>query len=137
MRHVDDITLAQRREQMLSMNKTHIDLANKINEKLALAIDAIEPTTMKPAEISSLFKTAAELERKARIDTEAQEEMQRDSFVDPEMKQQKKQVATGDLAEVAKILLKAGALPNLKIKQTTTTEVSSDNPIDVEAQDVD
>lgn len=131
MRFVDVTTMAQRKEQMLAMNKTHIDLANKLNDKLKLAIEVMDPAAMKPAEISSLFKVAADLERKARIDTEAQEAMQRDLFVDPEQKKQKKTVKQDDLSEIAQILMNAGVL---KVTQTTTTEVKVDNAIDVEAE---
>ena len=89
--------------------------------------------------IASLMKTAAELERKARIDTEAQEEMRRDLLVDPEMRQQKKKANKDDLSEVVGILAKAGVLEGMKIKKTTTTttEVSADNSIDVDAEVVD
>jgi tRNA splicing endonuclease len=130
MHFVDVTTMAQRKEQMLTMNKKHIDMAMAINEKLSAAIDNIDPVGMKPAEISSLFKVAADLERKARIDNEAQDAMQREIFVDPEQKKQKKTVKTEELGEIAQILMNAGVL---KVTKTTTTEVKVDNAIDVEA----
>lgn len=136
MRYVDQITMAQRKEQMLSMNKTHIDLANSVNDKLKLAIAAIDPTGMKPSDISSLLKTAAELERKARIDTEAQEALQREMFVDPEQKKQKKLMNKDELGDVVQILANAGVLGSMKLTKTTTTELTMDNAIDVEAEEV-
>lgn len=136
MRNVDEITLAQRREEMLSMNATHISLARKVNEKINAALDAMVPTDMKPSEIASLMKTAAELERKARIDTEAQEELQRDLFVDPNLKNDKKQQKPEDMSEILKILGDAGMLDSLVVKKTTTTttELKVDNAIDVECE---
>jgi hypothetical protein len=136
MRFVDQTTMAQRREQMLTMNKEHIEMATALNSKIKMAIEAINPQTCKPSEIASLMKTATELERKARIDTEAQEELQRDLFVDPEQKKQKKIADKNDLSEVAQILAAAGVLPGFKVVKTTTTEITTDNVIDVEAEDV-
>ena len=67
------------------------------------------------------------MERKARIDSEAQDDMRRQLLVDnsnPELK--KTQTKQGDLGEVLQILLKAGALKNITtigVKETTTREV--------------
>ena len=125
MTECDRITMLQRKEEILGMNKAHIDMATKLREKLNTAIDAIEPLALKPAEIAALAKLSADMERKARLDTEAQEEMRQGLLVDnsnPELK--KAQTKQGDLAEVVQILLKAGALKSVTaigVKETTTT----------------
>lgn len=139
MKHVDELTLAQRKQEVLDMNAKHISLANKLNAKIEQAIDMIDVTQVKPSEIASLMKTAAELERKARIDTETQEEAQRGMFVDTNVKQNKKQASAADLTEVAQILAAAGALPGFKMKQTTTTttEIQTDDSIEVDAEVID
>lgn len=127
MAEVDRITMLQRKEEILGMNKAHIDMASKLRTKLEIAIDAIEPLALKPGEIASLAKLATEMERKARIDTDNQEEMRRTLIVDnanPELK--KAQTKQGDLSEVLQILLKAGALKSVTaigIKETTTREI--------------
>lgn len=127
MAECDRITMLQRKEEILSMNKAHIDMATKLREKLNAAIEAIDPSTLKPSEIASLAKLSADMERKARIDSEAQDEMRRQLLVDnsnPELK--KVQTKQSDLGEVLQILLKAGALKNVTtigVKETTTREV--------------
>lgn len=125
MAECDRITMLQRKNEILDMNKSHIDMATKLRKKMESAIDAIDPLTLKPGEIASLAKLASELERKARVDTEAQEALRNDLLVDnsnPELK--KAQTKQGDLNEVVQILLKAGALSNgaaIGVRETTTT----------------
>ncbi len=127
MTEVDRITMLQRKEEILGMNKAHISMASKLREKLETAINAIDPLALKPAEIASLAKLSSEMERKARLDTEAQEELRRELIVDnanPELK--KAQIKQGDLGEVLQILLKAGALKSVTaigVKETTTREI--------------
>ena len=120
----DRITLAQRRQEVLDMNKDHISMATRLREKLSSAIDSIDPVGLKPSEINSLMKTMAELERKARMDTIAVESQLADGFVDadnPELK--KSPTKQGDLKEVLGILMKAGALgdvTHIGMRQTET-----------------
>ena len=120
----DCITLAQRRQEVLDMNKDHISMATRLREKLSRAIDSIDPVGLKPSEINSLMKTMAELERKARMDTIAVESQLADGFVDadnPELK--KSPTKQGDLKEVLGILMKAGALgdvTHIGVRQTET-----------------
>ena len=102
-------------------------MAAKLRSKLSAAIDMIDPMSLKPGEIASLAKLAADMERKARTDTIAQEEMRRDAMVDtdnPDIK--KSPTKQADLSEVVGILLKAGALGDITqigVRQTQTTEV--------------
>lgn len=120
----DRITLAQRRSEILDMNKAHIDMAAKLRNKLATAIDLLEPATLTPKDINALFKTAAELETRARVDSVAQDEMLREiqhGVDNPELK--KSPTKKDDLAEVVQILLQAGALGSVTqigVKETTT-----------------
>jgi hypothetical protein len=128
MSEVDRITMLQRKEEILSMNKEHIDMATKLRDKLGTAINAIDPATLKPSDIASLMKLSTELERKARLDTEAQEELRSNLLVDtnnPELK--KVQTKQGDLSEVVQILMKAGALKSITaigVKETTREVVA-------------
>ena len=123
----DRVTLLQRRQEILDMNKDHVDMAAKLRQKLSTAIDQIEPALLKPGEIASLARLAAEMERKARVDTVAQEEMRRDLLVDHENPELKKSpTKQNDLSEVVGILLKAGALGDITtigVKETKTTQV--------------
>ena len=125
MSEVDRITMLQRKEEILGMNKEHIDMATKLRDKLSTAINAIDPATLKPSDIASLMKLSTELERKARLDTEAQEELRNNLLVDtsnPELK--KAQTKQGDLSEVLQILVKAGAL--VGIRETREVVVKTD-----------
>lgn len=127
MAEVDRITMLQRKDEILNMNKKHIDMATKINQKLESAIDRIQPEGLSPSEIVSLAKLSTDLERKARVDTEAQDAMRRELLVDntnPELK--KNQAKQSDLTEIMQILIKAGALQSvttLGVKETTTREI--------------
>ena len=128
MTECDRITMLQRRVEILDMNKEHVDMAARLRAKLSIAIDNIDPVALKPGEIASLAKVSADMERKARVDTVAQEEMRRELVSDsgnPDLK--KTPTKQGDLAEVVQILLKAGALGEITkigIRETKTTEVA-------------
>ena len=102
--------------------------AAKLRAKLSAAIDSIDPYSLKPGEIASLAKLSADMERKARVDTIAQEELRSNALVDTENPDLKKSTTKqSDLSEVVGILLKAGALGDLNavgVRQTTTTEVA-------------
>lgn len=125
----DRITMLQRKEEILNMNKEHIDMAAKLRQKIKNAIEAIDPESLKPSEIASLAKLAADMERKARIDAEAQEEIKNSiikaDFVgqqSPELKQPKQ----NNVQQVLQILLQTGAVKNVSaigVKETTTREI--------------
>lgn len=123
----DRLTLAQRRQEVLDMNRDHVDMAARLRAKLSTAIDNINPLELKPSEIGSLARIAADMERKARVDTIAQEEMRRELLTDTENPELKKApTKQSDLSEVVGILLKAGALGDITqigVRQTQTTEV--------------
>ena len=127
MAECDRITLLQRRQEVLDMNKDHVDMAARLRAKLSSAIDQIEPSALKPGEIATLAKLAADMERKARLDTIDQEELRRELVVDAENPELKKSpTKANDLSEVVGILLKAGALGDITqigVRRTETTEV--------------
>ena len=111
------------------MNREHVEMAAEIRKKLKVAINSIEPVGMKPTDITSLARLANEMERKARIDTIAQDEMRKQLLTDNEGPDLKKApTKQSDLGEVVNILMKAGALGDiaqLGVRQveTKTTEV--------------
>lgn len=124
--HCDEITLVQRRNEILNMNKDHIDMATKIRDKLDTAIDAVVPEMLKPNEIVALAKLAAEMESKARVDTITQEEMRSQLLSGQENPDLKKETTSqADLSEVVAILMKSGALKDVaKVATRQTTEVA-------------
>lgn len=123
----DKMTVLQRRQEVLDMNKDHVDMAARLRAKLSTAIDQIDPALLKPGEIASLAKLATEMERKARVDTIAQEEMRRELMIDTENPELKKNpTKSSDLSEVVSILMKAGALGDVSaigVRQTTEVVV--------------
>lgn len=139
MVYCDQITMTQRRREILDMNKTHVRMAAKMNKKIEEGIDAMDSQLLKASDIASLMRVAADLERKARVDSMSQEQMLADmskGVENPELK--KKSTNVNDLSEVVAILAKAGALDGLNLKQTVTTEVTlGDGAIDVLATEVD
>lgn len=124
----DRITMLQRRDEILSMNKEHVDMAATIRNKLKTAIDKIDENALKPGEIVALAKLAADMERKARVDTIEQEEARRPLVVDNDNPGLKKNLTKkDDLKEVMEILMKAGALGDIThigVRRTETTEVA-------------
>lgn len=122
----DRITIAQRRQEVLDMNKAHIDMAKRLRDKLSQAIDLVEPALLKPSELNSLLKTVTELEKKAALDNVSQEvalrEVAATSDDNPDVKIS--QTKRDDLGEVLSILLNAGALGDVThIGVRKTTEV--------------
>lgn len=138
MAECDRMTMAQRRDEVLHMNAEHISMAQRIRDKLSVAIDMIQPETLKPSELGSLMKLATDLERKARLDTIEVEDKLRDNFVDNENPNIKKSPTKhGDLGEVVQILLKAGALGSVTqigVRETTTREVVAMDSVGNEAR---
>jgi hypothetical protein len=120
-KNVDEITLAQRTKEIKEMNKTHVTMAQTLNKKLETAIAQIDPYSLSPREINSLMKTAAELERKARLDDPVAKPLALDDE-NPHLK--KDETKKEDIGEIIKILGGAGLLGNnFGVKQTTVTEV--------------
>lgn len=118
----DELTMQQRQQEILDMNKRHIDMAKTINEKLEIAIQKINPAVLEPKDITGLAKLATDLERKARIDMSNQYRPSVVEDTNPDLK--KATTKTEDLGEVLDILQKAGLLtPGAQVGIRTTTEV--------------
>ena len=127
----DRLTVAQRRQEVLDMNKEHIDMAQKLRKKLAAAIDLVDPATLKPSELNSLLKTVTELEKKAALDNVSQEIALRDSMQiseeNPDLKVS--QTKQDDLGAVINILMQAGALGDIThvgVRKTTELVVAKE-----------
>lgn len=115
MRECDKATLLQRRTEMIEMNSQHIKMATTLRSKLLAAMNMLEPGALKPTEIAQLAKLANSMEREARIDQIAQEEMRADLTKGDENPDLKKSVTkAGDLGEVLSVLMKSGALGDAK-----------------------
>lgn len=128
MTECDRITMLQRSSEILSMNAEHISMAKRLRDKLSTAIDVIDPKFIKPSELASLIRVGAELERKARVDSIAQDNcrsMLASDNNNPELR--KGQTKQSDLQDIITILMNAGALSHITtigIRETRTTEMA-------------
>lgn len=125
VKHVDSELVSRRRNDIVEMNDKHMTMAKKLNEVLAIAIDQIDPMSLGPKDLNALMRTASELERKAKVDqyelTVAGSPVSLFEDDNPNLK--KANVKSSDIGEIVKILAGAGALDNVGIRQTVTTEV--------------
>lgn len=119
-KYVDNLTLQQRQQEILDMNKKHIEMAQALNEKLATAINAIDPYELEPKDIKGLLQLSAELERKARLHNP---DVLRPELADENPNLKESPTKTEDLKEVLDILVKANVFKAIGVKKTTTTEV--------------
>ena len=142
MSHVDKVTLEQRHREILDMNKEYVGIAATLRGKLATAVQGLNPAELKPSDIGMLMKTAAEIEKKARLDTLVEDEhisaLSGNEEVASGIKK-KEAMKSDDMTEIVGILAKAGvlgALGGATVK--TTTEVTiKESPIDVTAVEED
>lgn len=132
IKHCDTVTLAQRRQEILDMNKEHIMMAAKLRGKLQVAINSVDPHELSPSDIVRLSKLSAELERKARVDTIAQDEMRRQLLVDtdnPELKKGK--IKKDSIEDVLSVLAQTGvfdkAAQTVGVRQTTEVVLKEDD----------
>lgn len=119
-KYVDELTMLQRQEEIIGMNKQHIDMAKAINSKLEQAIALLDPATMAPNEIKNLYQIATETERKARLDQPIKQ-IQLVDEDNPELRNVS--VESTDVKEILGILEQAGALKNSGVRQTVTEVV--------------
>lgn len=119
-KYVDNLTLQQRQQEILDMNKKHIEMAQALNEKLTTAINAIDPYELEPKDIKGLLQLSAELERKARLHNP---DVIRPELADENPNLKESPTKTEDLKEVLDILVKANVFKAIGVKKTTTTEV--------------
>lgn len=131
----DRVTVAQRHQEMLDMNSDYIKMAAALRSKLHVAVDSVVPETLRPGEIATLLKVAADLERKAHVDSVSQEEVLATVNRDDENPNlRKSETKKDDLGHVVKILLEAGALDGITqigVRKTTTTEVLAKKEDDI------
>ncbi|NLI59434.1 MAG: hypothetical protein GX387_13180 [Clostridium sp.] len=119
-KYVDNLTLQQRQQEILDMNKKHIEMATALNEKLATAINAIDPYELTPRDIKGLLQLSAELERKARLHNP---DVLRPELADENPYLKESPTKTEDLKEVLDILVKANVFKAIGVRQTKTTEI--------------
>ncbi len=119
-KYVDNLTLQQRQQEILDMNKKHIEMAQALNEKLATAINAIDPYELTPRDIKGLLQLSTELERKARLHNP---DILRPELADENPYLKESPTKTEDLKEVLDILVKANVFKTIGVRQTKTTEV--------------
>ena len=119
-KYVDNLTLQQRQQEILDMNKRHIEMAQALNEKLATAINAIDPYELAPKDIKGLLQLSAELERKARL---SDPDVLRPELADENPYLKESPTKTEDLGEVLNILTKANVFKAIGVRQTKTTEI--------------
>lgn len=120
-RHIDETIMVQREKEILEMNKQHVDMAMRLNQKISKAIDQLDPYAVSPRELSSLIKTATELERKGRLDQEIPGKSLVLGDENPELKEG--DIKTSDIGEILKVLGGAGVLGDIGVRKTVTTEV--------------
>jgi hypothetical protein len=101
------------------MNKTQLTTAQTMQEKLRMAVDALDPLILRPNEIVSMMKLATELEtritsyKEEAVESTAADSQSHDSAVTkPE-----------DMSEIIAILQKSGMLNNKQLGIETTTRV--------------
>lgn len=125
-KNCDDLTMAQRQNEILDMNKTHISMASVLRDKLNTAINLINPNSLEPKDIQGLFKLSVDIERKARLDEVIVVNAPKFDDENPALK--KSPTATNDLSEILQILGKAGVLQPgaLGIRQTQTTTTTTE-----------
>jgi len=122
-KYVDELTLQQRQKEILEMNKKHIEMATALNEKLATAINAIDPHELTPKDIKGLLQLSTELERKARLHNP---DLIRPKLEDDNPNLKESPTKTEDLGEVLDILIKANVFKTIGVKQTTEIVVKED-----------
>ena len=123
-KHADTLVVNQRRKELLDMNAAHVSLAQKLQKKLDTAIDNLNEYKLKPNELSTMLKTMAELERKARMDQVALVKPAVDADA-PELK--RAEPALDEMAEIVAVLKEAGLFDAVGVRKTVTTEVVMKN----------
>lgn len=126
---VDDGNQEKRIAAIKEMNERQLGMAQTLNEKLAAAIEGIDPALLRPNEIVNLMKVSTELER--RVTTYVDEKVE-STAVDTKSQQRPKTKAE-DLSEVLGILQSTGVLPGadtkkiVGVEQKTTILVKEDD----------
>jgi hypothetical protein len=145
----DRATMHQRRNEMVKMNNQNIIMAQKLRSKLDKALDLINPEDLSVRDIGSLTKLMRDMERDARIDAIAQEEMQADlakAGIEGSKDLKKNTTSESDLGEVLSVLIKSGAINTDSIgfkvtenKRGTTIKelIVKNSPVDTQSVEVE
>lgn len=126
---VDDGNQEKRIVAIKEMNAKQLDMAKQLNNKLAEAIQGLDPALLRPNEIVNLMKVSTELER--RITTYVDEKVE--STAVETKTQQRPKTRAEDLGEVLGILQSTGVLPGVDqkkivgVEQKTTILVKEDD----------
>jgi hypothetical protein len=128
--HVDQLIRNTRYNDLMEANKKHIEMATRLSEKLAVAIDNLDPYEIKPSQLNQLLRTAAELEHKARVDVVATgEKISENAGVVQATKKEAAPIKRDQMNEVLGILVESGAIG---IKETRTTELIREEVIEID-----
>lgn len=116
-RYTDDSIQEKRIVAIKEMNDKQLLMAQTIQNKLAVAIGALDPMALRPGEIVNLFKVATELER--RVTTYVDERV--DSVLVDSRSKQVSTTKPEDLGTIVSILQNAGVLDGkiIGVEQTT------------------
>lgn len=119
--HCQELSMKARKDRIVEMNTRQQRMSEALQEKLATAIDNIDPYTLTPGEINGLMKTAMQLERTAVVD----ETEEWTPMVTGGKSAEEKESVTkkDDLKEVMSILAAAGLMSNKTIGVEQTTRV--------------
>lgn len=125
IKHIDNLTMQQRQQEIVGMNQKHVNMALEINKKLEEAINNIDPLALKPNELVNLAKLSTELERKARLDIN---NLPKSPMEDDNPVLKRSITPTGEMSEIVNILQQTGVLQaalgiGVKKTETTVTEV--------------
>lgn len=133
-RFTDDMMAEDRAKAIQEMNARQLDMACRLQEKIATGIDYIDPMTLKPTELGNLMKLSTELERRIKI--AAPERVQ--GAVEEAGKARETMTKAADLSSVISILQQAGVLDGKTVgveQQTTTRLLAKDESSDADYAD--
>lgn len=109
---IDEQLTKERIDAAVSMNRKHINMAQKLQDKIDTAIDNIDPYMLSPKDITALMKMATDIERKAQLDDT---EIYKASIVDGGKDEKTVVTKKEDMTDILSILSQAGMLNNKQI----------------------
>lgn len=125
-RATDADSMTMRREAIHEMNKKQLSIANTMMDKLVEAMDYLDPTIMKPSEITNMLKLAAGMQKEINMYVDDKIEQ---PALDANVVKQSQVTKKEDISDIAQILASVGVLDGkmLGIKQTTEVVLKEDN----------
>lgn len=117
-RAIDAENMSIRRDAIKEMNKKQLAIANTMMDKLTEAMDYLDPTIMKPSEITNMLKVASGMQKE--INTYIEDKIEQPAL-DAGTIKQSQVTKKENVSEIAQILASVGLLDGkmLGIKQTT------------------